>query len=214
MHLYKDIFEIVSKPNVMIAVIQKGTIQTIDVGNTKYGYKKKIQRNITKHTRHKPTIDKRDTPRCIWDATGEYKVTSLYKVITMIGENGKHYEIIWKNNASFRVRAFIWLLNKEVIHTFNKLQKRVGKDLDSVVCNKCEENLNHIFFKCDFTTYIWECMSTEGKGLQGQNQSERQLTFGVWERGDDHKREEINNQMHTYYSCVEYLAGKKQKHIQ
>jgi hypothetical protein len=88
-----------------------------------------------------------------------------------------HNIYLWKLKIPLKIKVFLWLLYKKVILTKDSLVKRNWHRNEK--CYFCDnyETIQHIFFDCDLTKFIWRVMYLSF-GLIPQVSIKHM--FGIW----------------------------------
>jgi hypothetical protein len=101
---------------------------------------------------------KEDSVKWVLDKTNQYTTKSLYHLLTHGGVRDHLCIMIWKSKIPLKIKVFLW----QMFH--NKLQAAVGLKKrgwqGSPLCCVCgiPETVNHIFFECYFSQYLWCCI--------------------------------------------------------
>lgn len=76
----------------------------------------------------------------------------------MGGVRDQLYTLIWKSKIPLKVKLFLWQLFHDKLQAAFSLKKKgwQGSPL-CCVCGK-PETVNHIFFECTFSQYLWCCI--------------------------------------------------------
>lgn len=94
----------------------------------------------------------------IWslDKSHRFTTKSLYRFKTDAGIRNKTYKIIWRSRVLLKIKVFcgFYTIEKFKLLWFKKRWK------GSVVCSlRCgQESIDHIFFHCTLSKYMWICM--------------------------------------------------------
>jgi len=72
-----------------------------------------------------------------------------------LDESGSNFKHLWKAKLPYKIKIFLWLLEKGVILTKDNLIKR--KWVGDPSCYFCSdnENINHLLFCCPVAKVIW-----------------------------------------------------------
>lgn len=82
------------------------------------------------------------------------------KKIRNPGIKFNHYDMIWYPNNSPKMSIYLWRAIKGKLPT-----KAFLKDLNIIpsdqclLCSKAPETVQHLFFECCYSSYIWHCAS-------------------------------------------------------
>ncbi|CAI0468584.1 unnamed protein product [Linum tenue] len=75
------------------------------------------------------------------------------------GSDSFPFRTVWRSEVPMKVKAFLWLVTHERILTHDNLKRR-GWNLASrcALCNSEEENIDHLFRHCSFSSKIWSIL--------------------------------------------------------
>jgi hypothetical protein len=77
-----------------------------------------------------------------------------------------------------KIKVFLWLVLKNKILTKDNLRKRNWQDsLDCVFCG-LPESINHLFFQCSVSRFVWRIIQTALDFHSSPNSVEK--LFGPW----------------------------------
>lgn len=89
--------------------------------------------------------------------SGEFTVKSLYANLKTGPNKDACSNIIWKTKVPLKVKVHLWLATKGASLTSDVLARRnIAQQFLCPLCSKETESAVHLFFKCDFSTKIWE----------------------------------------------------------
>ncbi|OIT02175.1 putative ribonuclease h protein, partial [Nicotiana attenuata] len=112
----------------------------------------KINYTYIKQTR--PTSDS-----YTWDSKGHnyFSVKAAYEAISEVIGNGKNLAWLWKINSQNKLKYFLWIIFWDRLPTKHMLTKRGICHEDTCnICNRETEDIDHIFFRCNYSRQIWE----------------------------------------------------------
>lgn len=68
----------------------------------------------------------------------------------------RHAKTIWSVRCPLKIRVFLWLIEKNVLLTWDNLQRRgwVGPSI-CTLCGNEEETIKHITLRCDSVRSLW-----------------------------------------------------------
>ena len=101
-----------------------------------------------------------EADRLRWNVTssGNFSVKSFYLAMQL--SNLVPYKFLWKVKIPLRVKTFLWLVLKKSILTRDVLLHRGGRcEAKCLFCGK-NESIDHLFFLCPLTRYIWNVVSS------------------------------------------------------
>jgi len=98
--------------------------------------------------------DSKDIITWSWGKGGKFTSKSMYDHLSL-DESGSNFKHLWKAKLPYKIKIFLWLLEKGVILTKDNLIKR--KWVGDPSCYFCSdnENINHLFFCCPVAKVIW-----------------------------------------------------------
>lgn len=72
-------------------------------------------------------------------------------------EREMYWKKVWKMQLQGKVKHFIWRFSHNILALRVNLQQR-GMDLDSrcIICNRMNEDVGHLFFKCKKVKKVWQ----------------------------------------------------------
>lgn len=89
---------------------------------------------------------------------GSFTVKEAYYLedIQAINEENQEWKVIWGGNWWPKVSLFAWLVAKNKIVTWHKIQKKgFSGPSRCCLCNNEEETQNHLLIICVFTRKLW-----------------------------------------------------------
>lgn len=91
------------------------------------------------------------------NSLGNFSTNSAWNELRMRKREVDWAHIVWHKKFILRHAVTLWLALKKRLNTRDKLV-RYGVTLNSrcVHCSNGEEDINHFFFKCEYSAYIWE----------------------------------------------------------
>jgi hypothetical protein len=105
-----------------------------------------------------PISTGKDTVRWAWEKSELFSVKSMYEHL-FSGETNKPNKGIWKSKVPLKIKIFLWLIQHNAILTKDNLTARNWVwDKRCYFCNE-NENIEHLFFGCSATRYIWSLIS-------------------------------------------------------
>jgi hypothetical protein len=101
---------------------------------------------------------KEDSVKWVVDKSNHFTTKSLYYIITHGGVRDRLCGLIWKSKIPLKVKVFLWQMYHDKLQAAVTLKRRgwQGSPL-CCVCNE-HETVNHIFFECCFSQYLWCCI--------------------------------------------------------
>lgn len=122
----------------------------------------------------------------------------------------KHNGLVWAfvSQEVHPKTLILWLVTRVKLNTKDKLVRyEVIFNATCNLCNTCDENIDHIFFQRDFSTFVWRNVigpNNVSYSPQGWGDYSRQIA-GEW-KGDDLGR--VISKMCLGQVCM--LFGKKE----
>lgn len=102
-------------------------------------------------------IGKEDMPIWRWEGGGRFMVLSAYTHFINRGHKMPNIDWIWKVMYPLKVRIFMWLLEKDAILTWPKLQQRGWKGPNiCMLCQQAGEDTTHLILNYEFSKAIWK----------------------------------------------------------
>lgn len=98
----------------------------------------------------------KDRPQWRWNTTSTFSVNFVYWFINDEGLWMRHAKTIWSVRCPLKIRVFLWLIEKNVLLTWDNLQRRgwVGPSI-CTLCGNEEETIEHITLRCDSVRSLW-----------------------------------------------------------
>ena len=91
-----------------------------------------------------------------WDNKRIFLVKRAYFSLYDGGLRCPYTKIIWRINVPIKIRAFLWLVINKAILIWENLMKKSWLGPSICVLYKLEESIDHLFFRCPYSTQIWE----------------------------------------------------------
>lgn len=98
--------------------------------------------------------DQDDTITWKWVRSGKFTSKSVYEWLTK-GEIGGYPRHIWRARIPYKIKIFLWLLEKRAILTKDNMIRRkwIG-DRNCYFCTS-PETVDHLFFHCHVAKVVW-----------------------------------------------------------
>lgn len=104
----------------------------------------------------KPQQNLKVTTQWLWNSNGSFSVASCYSIITYKRIRSKESIIIWCITASSKIKAFLCLVYRNALLTWNNLQRRGWSGQERyILCNQVEENIQYLFKKCIYMLSVY-----------------------------------------------------------
>lgn len=89
-----------------------------------------------------------------WAKNDTFSVKSTYEYLTK-AETGDPYTRIWKSKIPYKIKIFLWLLERRATLTKDNMLKR--KWTGDPTCRFCDEieTTDHLFFQCPIARVVW-----------------------------------------------------------
>ncbi|GJZ26652.1 RNA-directed DNA polymerase, eukaryota, reverse transcriptase zinc-binding domain protein [Tanacetum coccineum] len=102
-----------------------------------------------------------DPDKAIWiDNNGNEKrfsTNTVWKDVRGENEKVKWYNLVWHPNGIPKHSFILWLAVKEKLNTQDRMEKWYpNKMFRCSLCNKKPDSHEHLFFKCEFSSKVWE----------------------------------------------------------
>lgn len=89
-----------------------------------------------------------------WTSNGKFSVHSTYEQLTK-DDIGDSYTRIWKSKVPYKIKIFLWLLERKATLTKDNMVKRKWtRDPTCRLCNSIETT-EHLFFQCPTARTVW-----------------------------------------------------------
>ncbi|GJT53331.1 RNA-directed DNA polymerase, eukaryota, reverse transcriptase zinc-binding domain protein [Tanacetum coccineum] len=93
---------------------------------------------------------------------GPFSVKSVWLSLAPVRPTFPWYKVVWFSQNIPRHSFILWLAIKKKLKTQDRLSIWSGlNNLRCSLCNKTQDNHNHLFFGCEFSSKVWNCL----KGL-------------------------------------------------
>ncbi|GKC05518.1 RNA-directed DNA polymerase, eukaryota, reverse transcriptase zinc-binding domain protein, partial [Tanacetum coccineum] len=103
----------------------------------------------------------------------DFSVRGVWWELKCVYPNVSWYKVVWFSQCNPRCAFILWMAIKGKLATQDNIMKWNNSLLLCPLCSKCNDSHNHLFFKCDFSTQIWQEMSHKmNMGLSPNNWSE------------------------------------------
>ncbi|GJY50707.1 reverse transcriptase zinc-binding domain-containing protein [Tanacetum coccineum] len=80
------------------------------------------------------------------------------------------YEVVWFSNFIPRHAFILWLLVNERLPTQDRLSKWYpNKEMKCALCSTMQDSHQHLFFKCQYSSLVWEKAVTKVKISKGND---------------------------------------------
>lgn len=89
-----------------------------------------------------------------WAKNGRFSVKSTYDSLTM-NDSGDAFSRIWKSKIPYKIKIFMWLLEKGAVLTKDNMVKRKWVGDPSCRFCDCVETPEHLFFQCVTARVVW-----------------------------------------------------------
>lgn len=102
-----------------------------------------------------------DEPIWALATSGSYKVSATYHRLVDGGCRLPNMKTFWESKSPIKVRIFMWLIAKNAILKWEKLQKRgwMGPGF-CILCKAHNEDMHHLLLNCPYLVVVWStCMS-------------------------------------------------------
>lgn len=95
-----------------------------------------------------------DTISWGWTNSGAFSVKSVYEQLT-ITDSGESHSRIWRAKIPYKIKIFLWLLERNATLTKDNMVKR--KWTGDPSCRFCKEveSVDHLFFQCPIAHAVW-----------------------------------------------------------
>lgn len=100
--------------------------------------------------------DHPDVMYCRLDPSVRFTSKSLYDRLAM-GQGLDELRDIWKTMVPPKIKIFLWQLIRGRLPSGDQVRKCSGPANGICPLSDVDENLNHIFFYCVSTQFLWEC---------------------------------------------------------
>lgn len=97
---------------------------------------------------------------------------SCYRIVTFIGIRDDITETIWKTRAPNKLKAFLLLIAKTSILTWNNLQRRGRIGPEIILKQREEESIKHMSIECNFVSKVLSSIKEEYRGERRENGNE------------------------------------------
>ena len=79
----------------------------------------------------------------------------MYNFINFSGVSLYPFKFLWKSNSPPRAKFLMWLIIHKKLNIVELLKKKnIIFDVKCCFCSPLDEDVNHLFFSCNFTNYI------------------------------------------------------------
>ena len=88
---------------------------------------------------------------------GKFSIAQMYKSLRPLLQKVPQRKIICNNKASPKSVFILWLAIQDRLSTKDRLtQWRLNCSPGCVLCDKYDENREHLFFECEYSSSIWK----------------------------------------------------------
>lgn len=77
-----------------------------------------------------------------------FTTKSLYRFLTNRGFGNRVAGFVWRSKVPLKIKVFLWQILNNKLQVANNLVKRGWKGSSRCCLCYCDENIDHIFFKC------------------------------------------------------------------
>jgi hypothetical protein len=91
------------------------------------------------------------------DSSKNFTVNSLYKFRTDGGVRNNVLKTIWKCGLPLKIKIFLWQLYNRKVQAATVLKERGWKGSSRCVLCQDKESIDHIFFRCVLSKFLWKC---------------------------------------------------------
>ena len=106
-----------------------------------------------------PDIRAQETDTWCWSLTktGDFTFSSVWNLVRDHGEKFPFFNLIWYPNHSPKMSLCLLRALKVKLPTrsFLKSHNIIDRTDTCTLCNQSSESLQHLFFDCPFSSYIW-----------------------------------------------------------
>jgi hypothetical protein len=100
----------------------------------------------------------KDTVRWIFEKSGKFTTSSLYRELTFPGVNNRWMNNIWTAKLPVKIKMFIWQACNDEIQSVDELaRKNWTGPTDCKLCGQFEST-KHIFVQCVLATLGWSIL--------------------------------------------------------
>jgi hypothetical protein len=99
-----------------------------------------------------------DTVRWVFEKSGQFSITSLYRELVFLGVVNKWMMSLWRVRLPLKIKVFLWQICNEKIQSAEQLKKKNWSGpLECKLCGEIEST-NHIFINCALAKFSWNLL--------------------------------------------------------